>query len=104
MRSGLEFRGVPFWVTDSKLGTINPCGSGPLAPAATTTCTATHTITQADLDAGSITNSATVSGNDVTSPSASATVTATQTKALSLAKSARRSDDRTAVLPAPSPL
>src|SRR3989442_12643177 len=94
MRSGLEFRGVPFWVTDSKLGTINPCGSGPLAPGATTTCTATHTITQADLDAGSITNSATVSGNDVTSPSASATVTATKSKELRVGKEARPRSSR----------
>src|SRR5206468_1782476 len=63
----------PFSVTDNKLGTISPCGTGPLAPGASTSCTATHTITQADLDAGSITNIATSSGNGVTSPSATAT-------------------------------
>src|SRR5207244_3738869 len=78
----------PFSITDDKLGSINPCGSGPLAPGASTTCTATHTITQVDLDAGSITNTATSSGNGVTSPSATATVTAIQTKGLTLAKSA----------------
>src|SRR5439155_534002 len=77
-----------FSVSDNKLGTISQCGSGPLAPGASASCTATHTITQADLDAGSITNTATASGNDVTSPSASATVTASQSKALTLAKSA----------------
>src|SRR5207249_4954331 len=70
------------------LGSIDPCGTGPLAPGASTSCTATHTITQADLDAGSITNTATSSGNGVTSPSATATVTAIQTKGLTLAKSA----------------
>src|SRR5205823_7405047 len=67
----------PFSVTDDKLGSISPCGTGPLAPGASTSCTATHTITQADLDAGSITNIATSSGNGVTSHSATATVTAT---------------------------
>src|SRR6059036_3855940 len=53
----------PFSVSDNKLGTISPCGTGPLAPGASTSCTATHTTTQADLDAGSITNIATSSGN-----------------------------------------
>src|SRR2546428_809428 len=72
----------------TKLGTISPCGGGPLAPGASTSCTATHTITLADLDAGSITNSATASGSGATSPSASATVTASQGKALTIAKSA----------------
>src|SRR5206468_3502949 len=77
----------PFSISDDKLGTIS-CGTGPLAPGASTSCPATHATTQADLDAGSITNVATVSGNGVTSPSATATVTASQTKALTLAKSA----------------
>src|SRR5262249_28066417 len=78
----------PFSVTDDKLGSINPCGNGPLGSGATTSCTATHTITQADIDLGSITNTATASRSGATSPSATATVTATQTKALTLAKSA----------------
>ena len=46
----------PFSVTDDKQGTIAPCGTGPLAPGASTSCTSTHTITQADIDAGSIHN------------------------------------------------
>src|SRR5438034_11691629 len=46
----------PFKVVDDKQGTIDPCGSGPLAPGTSTSCTSTHTITQADLDNGSITN------------------------------------------------
>src|SRR5207249_855672 len=82
----------PFIITDNKLGTISPCGSGPLAPGASTTCTATHTITQADLDAGSITNiaiaSSTFNSKAVTSAPASATVTAIQNAALSLSKTA----------------
>src|SRR5262245_55288739 len=70
------------------MGVMNPCGSGALAPGASTSCTANHTITQADLDAGSIINTAGASGNGVNSPSTSATVTANQNKALTLAKSA----------------
>ncbi len=64
-------------------GTPFACGSGPLAPNQISICTATYTITQADIDAGSVTNTASVStsytdsaGNSetVTSNSASATV------------------------------
>src|SRR5207237_134379 len=75
----------PFSVTDDKQGTIS-CGTGPLAPNASTSCTSTHAVTQADLDAGHITNTATASGNGTTSATATATVTATQTPALSLSK------------------
>jgi len=79
----------PFTIADNKQGTISPCGSGPLAPGATTTCTSTHTITQADIDAGSITNVACASGNGLTSnPCATATVTTTPNPALSIVKSA----------------
>src|SRR5207247_1134139 len=77
----------PFSVTDDKLGTF-ACGTGPLAPGAPTSCTKTHTITQADLDAGSITNTATASGNGATSAPASATVTSTHTKTPTPAKCA----------------
>ena len=66
----------PFSISDNKLGTISPCGAGPLAPGVSTSCTATHAITQADLTAGSIVNIATASGNGVTSNQATATVTA----------------------------
>ncbi len=81
-----------FSVSDDKLGTLVDCASGPLAEAASTTCTATHTITQADLDAGSINNTATATttynSQTVTSSPSTATVTAAQTKALTLSKSA----------------
>src|SRR5205814_346825 len=59
-----------------------------LAPNATVSCTNPYTITQADLDGSSVTNTATASGGGATSPVATATVTAVQTKALTLTKTA----------------
>jgi len=74
--SGQTTLSGPFSVSDDKQGTISPCGSGPLAPGGSTTCTSTHTISQADLTAGSITNVATASSGGATSNQATATVTA----------------------------
>src|SRR2546428_11030747 len=34
----------PFSVSDNKLGTISPCGSGPLAPGSSTSCTARKSV------------------------------------------------------------
>ena len=55
------------------LGAVT-CPVGTLAPSASTTCTATYVATQADLDGGSIVNSATVAG---TPPGGGAPVTDT---------------------------
>ena len=69
----------PITIDDDK-STDESCPAGDLAPNANLTCTATYTVTQADLDAGSVTNVASASGTDpnaatVTSPTDSETVT-----------------------------
>ncbi len=66
----------PFTVVDDQTGTISGCGSGPLSPDATTSCTAQRVVTKADLDAGSITSNAFVIGDGATSPTVQLTLTA----------------------------
>ncbi len=75
----------PFTVNDDKLGAI-ACPAGNLAPNATVTCSASHPVTQADLDAGSITNNATATDGTLTSNESQATVAAVQTRALTIDK------------------
>jgi uncharacterized repeat protein (TIGR01451 family) len=52
-------------VTDTKVTGVT-CPTSTLAPAASTTCSATYVIKQADLDLGSITNQATATGKPPT--------------------------------------
>ncbi|WP_426519037.1 beta strand repeat-containing protein [Diaminobutyricibacter sp. McL0618] len=69
------------------------CTATTLVAGASTDCTATYQVSQADIDAGQVINDATATGDDpagglVTSPLATATVTATASPALSLTKAA----------------
>jgi uncharacterized repeat protein (TIGR01451 family) len=79
-------------VTDPQADTVD-CGvfSGTLAPGADVTCTATITVTQAMLDAGGVTNTATAEGvdpnDDPVSDDDDAEVPANQNPALSIDKS-----------------
>jgi uncharacterized repeat protein (TIGR01451 family) len=50
-------------VDDPKVGAVT-CPTTTLAPAESTTCTATYTLTQDDVDAGVVDNTATVTGTD----------------------------------------
>jgi uncharacterized repeat protein (TIGR01451 family) len=74
------------------------CPADTLAPTASQTCTATYTVTQADVDAGEITNTATAHGTPpgsttpVVSPPDSARVTAPASPSLTVVKSASPND------------
>lgn len=64
----------PVTVTDDK--TVVTCPAGGLAPAAEKTCTASYTITQADLETGTVTNTAQAHANGIHSNVAEEMVTA----------------------------
>ena len=79
----------PFTVSDDKALGNEACPYiTSLAPGASITCTASYTIGQADLDAGSVTNVASASNGTVTSPTDTETVTAVQSPALTIVKTA----------------
>ncbi len=80
-------------INDPKLDAVAQCQATLLAPGATTTCTGVHTITQAEVDAGTANNSATASGKDPTdatkTSAPSTTVTPlTRTSAITVDKKA----------------
>lgn len=80
-------------VTDDRIPGPIPCMPSTLPTNATATCTATHEVTQADIDAGHIKNTAvatgtTPNGDDVPSLEAEATVRARQAPAIEIVKSA----------------
>ena len=70
------------------LGTCTPVIPATLAPHAVVACTATHTVTQADIDAGKYTNVATGDSNQTPPASDDETVAISQAAHLTLVKSA----------------
>jgi uncharacterized repeat protein (TIGR01451 family) len=74
-------------VTDDKIGTFN-CGSGVLLRNATRTCTATYTLTAADILAGLVVNIATAAAGPTTSNQVTATISPTLAPAITLVKTA----------------
>ncbi len=77
-------------VTDPTVSNLvcTPANGSPLAPGAAMTCTASHTITQADIDAGSFLNEACVDDGEVGAAEAcdDETTTAEQNPAISITK------------------
>jgi hypothetical protein len=76
----------PFSVADDKVAVTCPPAAA-LAPGASLTCTASHTVVQPDLDAGAIVNVASASNGVVTSPPDTVRVEAVQKPSLVVVKS-----------------
>ena len=70
-------------VNDSKVGVVS-CPTTTLNPGASTTCTATYTITQADVNTGQVTNTATASGTPPTGPAVTSPPDSTTTSTSTL--------------------
>jgi hypothetical protein len=90
----------PYTVADDKATVTCPATPDPLAPLATVTCTASYTIVQADLDAGSVVNLATgtaqdavADGSPVNSNEGTVTVTAIADLIILFDKSGTLNDD-----------
>jgi uncharacterized repeat protein (TIGR01451 family) len=82
-------------VNDAQLDAPATCPVTTLAPGASTTCTGTHTITQAEVDAGVVNNSATVTG---TPPGGGTTTSPPDTTSTPIARSPLIAATKTATL------
>ena len=71
-----------------------PANGSTLAPGATLSCTASHTVTQADIDAGHYLNTACVSATGATATCDDADVPADQNPHLSIVKDATEDELR----------
>jgi len=80
----------PITVSDDRIATINcpVLPAGGLLPTQSITCTANYEVTQADIDAGSVTNIASATDGTTTSPTDDAVVEATQAPELMMVKTA----------------
>ena len=88
----------PVSVVDPTVGTV-VCPDAVLAPAETTTCSASYTLTQGDVDAGHLANSATATGT----PPTGAAVSATDTTDTAIAATPAITLDKTAGTPSGDP-
>ena len=76
-------------VSDSKIASVTcpALPTGGLLPTQSITCTGSYTITQADLDAGQVQNTASATSGTTTSPPVTHTLTGTQNGSMSASKS-----------------
>ena len=95
--NGIDVDETDFTGTGATPTITCPAGAASLLPGAEVTCTATYTVTQADIDSGSISNTATASGQDpadnpITSPPSTVQVVSTASSKLGLVKTAHPVD------------
>ncbi|MGL6289628.1 MAG: beta strand repeat-containing protein, partial [Silanimonas sp.] len=83
-------------INDANLDAAAVCPVTTLAPGASTTCTGTHTITQAEVDAGAVNNSATATG---TTPGGGTITSPADTTSTSIAANPSLTVDKTAGTP-----